>query len=90
MLLANEEVKMFGLEQKPKEKFAFDLEVELAKSPAKAKEIFHKIQDRTEELKKLLRDGQSQDDFDQYGILLHGYASLQRVLKKVAKSKQGK
>lgn len=88
MLLANEEIKMFGLEQQPKEKFAFDLEIELAKSPAKAKEIINKIQHRTEELKKLLREGGSQDDFDQYGILLHGYASLMRVLKKVTKSKK--
>lgn len=78
---------MFGLEKKEKEKFAFDLEVELSKSPTKVKEIFAKVQTRTEELKKLLREGQSQDDFDQYGILLHGYAALQRVLKKVAKPK---
>jgi pyridoxal/pyridoxine/pyridoxamine kinase len=78
---------MFGLEKKEKEKFAFDLEADLAQHPEKTKMLLHKIQTRMEELKKLLRTGQSSDDFDQYGVLLHGYAALQRVLKKVAKAK---
>lgn len=82
-----QEIGMFGLEKKEKEKFAFDLEVEIEKHPGRAKEILAKAEARIEELKKLLREGQSSEDFDQYGVLLHGYAALQRVLKKVVKAK---
>ncbi len=80
---------MFGLEKdkKQKEKFAFDLEEDLSKHPEKMKALLAKAQARMDELKKLLREGQSSEDFDQYGILLHGYAALQRVLKKVAREK---
>ena len=78
---------MFGLEKKEKEKFIFDLEADLHKHPTKAKTIMQKAQSNIDELKKMLREGQSSEDFDQFGILLHGYAALQRVLKRITKAK---
>jgi len=37
------------------------------------------------EIKKHLREGVESNDFDQLGILLHGYAAVQKVLKKAMK-----
>ena len=76
---------MYGLEKKPREKFAFDLEKEIKEKPSRGKEILERVEKRITEIKKLLREGQNEKDFDHLGILLHGYASLQKVLRKVAK-----
>ena len=76
---------MYGLEKKPKEKFAFDLEKELKEKPSKGKQLLEKVEEKIHEIKKLLREGASEKDFDRLGILLHGYASLQKVLKKATK-----
>ena len=74
---------MFDLEKKPDEPFAFDLEADIKKDPKKAKEMLDDIQKRRSELKNLLREGAETDDFDEYGVLLHGYAALERVLKRI-------
>ncbi len=74
---------MFGLEKKPGEKFAFDLEKEIKEKPSRGKEILDKVEKRIQEMKKHLREGANEKDFDQLGILLHGYAALQKVLRKV-------
>ena len=77
---------MFGLEKrKPGEKFAFDLEKEIHANPSRGKTIQKKVEERIQEIKKLLREGQNEKDFDRLGILLNGYAALQKVLKKVAR-----
>ncbi len=76
---------MFGLEKKPGEKFAFDLEKDVKDNPARGKEIMKTVEDRIHEIKKHLREGQNEKDFDRFGILLHGYAALQKVIRKVAK-----
>ena len=76
---------MFGLEKQPKERFAFDLEKELKEKPSRGKEILAVVEVKIHEIKKLLREGTSEKDFDRLGILLHGYASLQKVLKKATK-----
>ena len=76
---------MFGLEKQPKEKFAFDLEKELKERPSRGKEILDSVEHKIHEIKKLLREGANEKDFDRLGILLHGYASLQKVLKKATK-----
>lgn len=78
---------MFGLEKKPQGPFEFDLEQDLKKDPAKTKELLKQIEQRMQEIKGQLREGSAQEDFDQYGILLHGYAALQKVLTKVAAKK---
>jgi vacuolar-type H+-ATPase subunit H len=76
---------MYGLEKKPGDKFAFDLEKEIKESPARAKEIFAKVEKRVQEVKKFLREGQNEKEFEKFGVLLHGYAALQKVLRKAAK-----
>ena len=76
---------MFGLEKSESGKFAFDLEKEIKEKPARGKEIMDKVEKRIHEIKKLLREGANEKDFDRLGILLHGYAALQKVLRKVAK-----
>lgn len=74
---------MFGLEKKPGEKFVFDLEKEIKGNPSRGKEILAKVETRIHEIKKNLREGADEKDFDKLGILLHGYTSLQKVLRKV-------
>ncbi len=77
---------MYGLEEKEKrEKFAFDLEKRIKKEPQHLKELLEKAEKRMTEIKKLLREGANEKDFDRLGVLLHGYAALQKVLKKAGK-----
>ena len=76
---------MYGLEKKPHEKFVFDLEKEIKTKPSRGKEILEKAEERIREIKNLLRTGANEKDFDRLGVLLSGYAALQKVLKKVAK-----
>lgn len=78
---------MYGLEKgkKKPEKFMFELEREVKERPAHARELLGKAEKRMHEIKQALREGASGKDFDKLGILLHGYTSLQKVLKKMAK-----
>ncbi len=78
---------MFGLEKKPKGPVQFDLEIEIRENPARAREINKAVEERIGELKNLLRQGAETEDFDDYGVLLHGYAALQRVLKRLTQKK---
>jgi hypothetical protein len=78
---------MFGLEKKERELFEFDLEKELKGNPSKAKDLLKTIESRIQEVKNTLRQGAESDDFDKLGILLHGYAALQKVLTKIANKK---
>lgn len=76
---------MFGLEKQPGEKFAFDLEKEIKGNPSRGKEILDSVEQKIQEIKQVLRTGASEKDFDRLGILLHGYVSMQKVLKKVTR-----
>jgi len=77
---------MYGLGEKEKrEKFAFDLEKRIKEEPEHLKELLEKAEKRIAEIKKHLREGASEKDFDRLGVLLHGYAALQKVLKRTAK-----
>jgi hypothetical protein len=78
---------MYGLEKKPRGPVQFDLEIEIKENPAKAREYMKSIEERIGELKNLLRQGAETEDFDEYGVLLHGYAALQRVLKRLSQKK---
>ncbi len=78
---------MFGLEKKGKALFEFDLEKELKSDPSKAKDLLKVIEGRIQEIKNVLRQGTESEDFDKFGILLHGYAALQKVLTKLATKK---
>jgi hypothetical protein len=74
---------MFGLEKKPGEKFVFDLEKEIKKSPHRGKEILDQVEAQIHDIKTTLREGAKGADFDKLGILLHGYTALQKILRKV-------
>jgi hypothetical protein len=76
---------MYGLEKKPEGRFAFDLEKEIKQKPQRGKEILAKVEKKIAQIKKALREGANEKDFDRLGILLHGYAALQKVLRKAAK-----
>ncbi len=74
---------MFGLEKKKDDKnskeFIFDLETDL-KDPKKNKELKKHAEERVQKVKTVLRSGCEKDRFDQFGVLLHGYASLLKVI----------
>lgn len=77
---------MYGLEEKDKrQKFIFDLEKRIKDEPQHLKELLAKAEKRIAEIKKYLREGANEKDFDQLGVLLHGYAALQKILKKAGK-----
>jgi hypothetical protein len=74
---------MFGLEKKEKALFEFDLETDLKKHPEKKQKLMKEIEENISEIKNILRSGASSADFDSYGVLLHGYAALQKITNKV-------
>ncbi|NGX41895.1 MAG: hypothetical protein K940chlam7_00169 [Chlamydiae bacterium] len=76
---------MFGLEGKKKkgEEFVFELEKEL-KDPKKHKELKDKVEKRIQDIKKILRDGGNKKEFERFGLILHGYTSLLKVMSRVS------
>ncbi|MBI2742960.1 MAG: DUF5398 family protein [Chlamydiales bacterium] len=81
---------MYGLEKKEKATFEFDLEKDLKSDPAKVHKLIKMVEGNILEIKGKLRQGAGSEEFDNYGILLHGYAALQRVLNRIATKKQDK
>lgn len=76
---------MFGLKknQPPgRERFMFDLELEIREHPATGKILIDKASRYMQEIKTALREGVSEKDFDKLGVLLHGYTALKKVLQK--------
>lgn len=78
---------MFGLEKKGKALFEFDLEKDLKSNPSKIKDLLKTVEGRIHEIKNILRQGTQSEDFDKFGVLLHGYAALQKVLTRIANKK---
>ena len=76
---------MFGLgDKQPKKKageFVFELEKELT-DPKKHKEIKNKVEGRIQEVKKILREGENKKEFEQFGLILHGYTALLKVMSR--------
>lgn len=75
---------MYGLEDQKKKKsaeFEFELEQEL-KDPVKHKEIKNRIEERIQEIKRILRDGENKKEFERFGLILHGYTSLLKVMSR--------
>lgn len=78
---------MFGLEKdkggkKKQEIFVFDLEKELI-DRKRQREVLNKIDDRVQQIKTILRAGENKELFDKLGVLLHGYASLIKVMSRI-------
>lgn len=78
---------MYGLEKKPKAVFEMDLEKDLKRDPHKVKELQKATEAKIQEIKALLREGSKGADFDNLGVLLHGYTALQKTLNKLANKK---
>ena len=72
---------MFGLEKKKNPNFlVFDLEKDLEDSK-KQKSHVKNAEKHIAELKKQLREGASSEDFEDLGLLLHGYSALLKILE---------
>lgn len=74
---------MFGLEgqKKDKKEFEFELEKELLDAK-KHKELKQHVENRIQEIKKILRDGENKKEFERLGLILHGYTSLLKVFSR--------
>lgn len=75
---------MFGLEnqkKKKQEEFNFDLEVQL-NVRSKYNELKKKLEGKVQSVKDKLRSGEAKEEFDQFGTLLQGYTSLQKVMSR--------
>ena len=77
---------MYGLEKSPKDKFDFDLEIDIKENPKKAHELIKKLEDTVSSIKTHLKKGGEKKELDDLGVLLQGYQALLKVLKKVQKS----
>lgn len=74
---------MFGLEDQKKKKkedeSVFDLENTL-KNKAKNAEIKKAVEGKIQKIKEILRGGEEKEEFDLFGVLLHGYTSVIKVM----------
>lgn len=61
--------------------FVFELEKELT-DHKKHKELKERVETRIQQIKKILRDGENQKEFDRFGLILHGYTSLLKVFSR--------
>lgn len=81
---------MFGMEDQKKKKsqdFVFELEKEM-EDPTKHKQMKEKVEARIQDIKKILRDGGNKKDFETFGLVLHGYTALLKVMSRfTAKAK---
>lgn len=80
---------MFGLENQKKKKiepFVFELEKEL-KDPKKHREIKQRVEGQIQLIKTTLKSGENKEEFDQFGVLLHGYTSLLKVMARCLTAK---
>lgn len=77
---------MFGLEKrKGKEpKAVFELEKEL-KQPAYFRKMKAHVEKQVQNLKQELRSGGSGKEFEDKGVLLHGYAALLKLMNGIQK-----
>ena len=76
---------MYGLEKNADEKFDFDLEVDIKKNPEQANQILKQIEKNIASIKDNLRKGAKTKELDDLGVMLQGYKSLEKVIKKVQK-----
>ena len=76
---------MFGMEKEQGKKYVFDLEKEIKADPSRGKKILENVEKKVHAIKKQLREGANEKEFDQLGILLSGYSALQKVLKRIGR-----
>lgn len=76
---------MYELSKKKPERFLYGLESEIREDPKKGKDLLKKVEADIHELKKTLRTGVKEEEFDHLGVLLHGFVAMQKVLKRMVK-----
>jgi len=80
---------MFGLEKQPNKNnklFEFDLEKELKTNPGSKTRMDKEADTKIVELKNILRKGMDSDEeFEEYGVILRGYAALKKVIQRIGK-----
>jgi hypothetical protein len=80
---------MFGLEKQPeknKNRFEFDLEKDLIANPAHKKKLSHEIEENILQIKDVMRKGlDSEEELEKFGVILRGYAALQKVVNRIGK-----
>lgn len=80
---------MFGLEKGPEKnqkRFEFDLEKDLLANPGHKKKMTQDIESNILHIKDVMRKGlDSEEELEQFGIILRGYASLQKVINRIGK-----
>ncbi len=78
---------MFGLEDQKKKKdkgdeFIFELEKEV-KDRTHYNKVKERIDGRIQLIKETLRSGESKEEFDRFGMLLHGYTAFLKVMARL-------
>lgn len=79
---------MFGMDKKFKKKkgaieeWEFDLEKQL-ENPTELRKLKTHIENRIQQLKNLLRQGEDKQTFDSAQTMLHGYLAVQKVLQRL-------
>lgn len=78
---------MFGFEKKkkPQSFFVFDLEKDL-QDEKKQKNYLKHAEKHIADLKTQLREGAQSSDFENLGLMLHGYSALLKILTSFTKS----
>lgn len=77
---------MFGLEKSPREKFDFDLEVDIKENPKKANDLVKKIESNINNIKQALKKGGADEELKKLGYLLQGYSALLKVITRIQKA----
>lgn len=77
---------MFGLEKSPREKFDFDLEVDIKENPKKTKDLLNKLESNINKIKQSLKNGGSKENLNKLGTLMQGYQAAIKVIKRIQKA----
>lgn len=75
---------MFGLEKKKSKEGLYDLEKEMLNHKSRQK-LEKETQTKLQQIKSILRTGDTGEEYDLFGILLHSYAALEKVLDRLGK-----
>tara|TARA_B100000886_G_C20004830_1_gene319515 strand:+ start:68 stop:298 length:231 start_codon:yes stop_codon:yes gene_type:complete len=76
---------MFGLEDSNSNRkvFMFDLEKDIKSDFKKKQECLKIIRNKHAKIKSTLREGTEEANFDNFGILLQGYRSLEKIINEL-------
>ena len=81
---------MFGLEngkqdnKKQAEEELLDFELDVSDT-AKQEKLKQHVMNRVQQIKSTLRGGAVKEEFDHFGVLLHGYTALAKLIEKAPK-----